>query len=418
VSVTAHCAPVVLPIEAEPIRDGCVVVDGDRITGVGTRAELADRHPEARVRRWPGVLLPGLVNAHTHLQYTDFADLAATGWPFPRWIRELTARRATLTEPMWRESTRRGVHALLSSGTTAAADIVTDPVALLPTARAGLAGISYLEVVGADAEGWSRQLRQRLVTELDAAPAGRAIGISPHTLYTLGTGVFQDCVAIARERRIRIHPHLSETTAEVEYVATGTGPLADLTLTFELAMELVAAGGSGRTPAAQLEHMGGLGPDVHVAHGVHLGPDDRELLRRQGTSVALCVRSNEILGAGAPPVAEYLAEDSPIGLGTDSLASSPSLDVLAEAVACRLVARDQGYDGNDLDQRLVEAVTLGGATAMGMVDIGRLRHGCRADLTVFDVPVGGNPYSALLDHGPGRCVVTVLGGRIVHRRAG
>jgi cytosine/adenosine deaminase-related metal-dependent hydrolase len=178
-------------------------------------------------------------------------------------------------------------------------------------------------------------------------------------------------------------------------------------------MELLH-GGSGRTPTAHLDALGGLGPDVHVAHGIHCDAADRALLRARGTAVALCVRSNALLRAGEPPIAAYLAEGSPISLGTDSLASSPSLDLLEEAAAAAALARRQGYDGSDLARRLVEAATTGGAAAMGRSDIGALRVGARADLAVFDVPPV-DPYAALLSHGAGRCVATVLGGRLVHR---
>jgi aminodeoxyfutalosine deaminase len=414
-ALTLHAAPVVVPVVAEPVRDGAVVAEGDRILAVGPRAELARRYPAARVRTWPGVLTPGLVNAHAHLQYTDFAELASAGLPFPQWIRELTTRRSAFTAGMWQASTRRGLHALLRTGTTAVADVVTDPCVLVPTERSGLRGISYLEVVAADDRRWAR-LRGAVLAQLDGAAGARQLGISPHTLYTLGTEVFRDCLDLARQRGLRVHTHLAETAAEVEYVLGGEGPLADWARLLELDFELLRDRGARLSPAYHLEAIGGLGPDVHVAHGVHCGEADRAVLRERGTAVALCVRSNAILAAGEPPVAAYLAEGSPLALGTDSLASSPSLDLLAEAAAVRDLARRQGYDGPDLDRRLVEAATVGGAAALGVADAGELRPGVPADLAVFDVPTDGDPYAALLGHGAGACVATVLGGRLVHRR--
>src|SRR5664279_3059153 len=161
--------------------------------------------------------------------------------------------------------------------------------------------------------------------------------------------------------------------------------------------------GSGRTPAAQLDALGGLGSDVFVAHGVHVDAADRALLRARGTTVVLCVRSNAVLQAGEPPVAAYLAEGNPLAVGTDSLASSPSLDLLAELQALHTVAR-----------RLIEAATIGGAQAMGLDDSGALRPGARADLAAFDIDVAGaanpefNPYAALVTTGAGRCLGTCL----------
>jgi cytosine/adenosine deaminase-related metal-dependent hydrolase len=411
--LTIHVAPVVLPIAAEPIRDGAVAVEGERIVAVGPRAAVQEAHPGARTREWRGILTPGLVNAHAHLEYSDFADLATSGLPFPDWIRVLTERRSDFTPAMWRESTRRGIHAMLSSGTTAAADIATGADALGPTARSGLAGITYIEVVGADDEGWERSARAKLEGELDGAPSGRRTGVSPHTLYTLSLGAFSGATEVARKRGLRLHPHLAETSEEAEFILAGTGRFADVAQRFGWEMELIRDGGSGGSPAKQLAALGALGSDVHVAHGVHCDKADRSLLREHGTYVALCPRSNKILGAGDAPIADYLGEGSPIALGTDSLASSPSLDLLDEARAARALAHSQGYDADDLDRRLVEAATQGGARAMGLEDVGVLTEGARADLAVFDAPEDQDPYQALIAHG--RCIGTVLAGTIVHR---
>jgi cytosine/adenosine deaminase-related metal-dependent hydrolase len=412
VSATLHAAPVVLPIGCAPIRDGAVLVEGDRVVAVGPRGSVPVGG--ARVREWPGVLTPGLVNAHAHLQYTDYADLATSGLPFAAWIRTLTERRREWTPARWQESARRGVHELLRTGTTAVADIVTD-VAVLPVlARSGLTGIAYVEVVGVESHRWA-DARADLARKVDGAPRGLRVGVSPHALYTIGTDVARGAAAFARERGLRLHPHLAETRDECEYVASGTGPFADFGRSMDLTFELLA-GGSGRTPVAEADALGLLGPDSHVAHGVHVSAADRALLRDRGTAVALCVRSNAVLGAGEAPVADYLAEGSPLAIGTDSRASNPSLDLVEEIAAVRELALAQGSPADGLARRLVEAATLGGAHALGLAGAGRIEPGARADLAVFDVPTEGDPYEALVAHGAGRCVATVAGGRLVHRR--
>ncbi|MEU8137227.1 amidohydrolase family protein [Streptodolium elevatio] len=415
--LTIHAAPVVLTMTGEPpLRDGAVVVDGDRIAAVAPASEAVDRFPDARVRRWRGVLTPGLVNAHAHLQYTDFGHLASSGLPFPEWLAALNRDRADYTEARWQESARRGVHLMLKSGTTAVADIVSNRPALTPVARSGIRGISYIEVI-ADSARWDAKRRARLLDVL-TSPADRTLGVSPHTPYTVGTDVFRECVAIARERGLRIHPHLAESAHEIEFVRDGTGPFALVNHAVGFTLELLD-GGSGLTPAAYLDSIDALGPDVHVAHGVHLDAADRAVLRERGTPVALCVRSNRILQAGEPPVADYLSEGSPLALGTDSLASSPSLDLWEEAAAVRELALRQGYTAADLDRRLVEAATVGGAAALGLGETGAgtLRPEIPADFAVFDVPTDEtDPHTALVIEGGGSCIGTVLAGRLVHRR--
>jgi cytosine/adenosine deaminase-related metal-dependent hydrolase len=430
--LTLHTAPLLLPMTADPIPDGALVVDKDRVVAVGPRAELADAHPEARVREWPGFITPGLVNSHAHTQYYDFGDLATSGLPFPEWLHQMVARRATFTDAMWQESTRRGLHAYLKSGTTAVADIVTEPVVLSAIARSGIRGVAYIEAVFADDASWAAGKRAELVAAVDGA-GGPVRGVSPHTPFTISTGVYEDCVVIAHERRRRLHPHIAETTQESEYVLTGSGPFAVNAKQFGLDFSDILDRGTGMTPVEWADARGALGADCHIAHGVHASESDRALLRERGTAVALCVRSNRILESGEAPVAAYLREGSPIGIGTDSAASSPSLDLLEEARALRAVARAQGYDADDLDRRLVEAATLGGAAALGLSEgadrVGRLEAGVRADFAVFSVNGSGeadrggeadragetdrDPFQRLIDHGA--CVATVLGGTIVHR---
>jgi cytosine/adenosine deaminase-related metal-dependent hydrolase len=421
---TLHSAPIVLPVSTDPIADGAVLVDGDRVQAVGPRAELLEAHPGVRERAWSGVLTPGLVNAHAHLQYTDFEDLNSLDQPFHVWIGRMIEKRATFTDAMWSESTRRGLHLMLRSGITSVADIVTDPAGVLPpTARSGIGGVSYIEIVFEDARSWSDSGRARLLERLASGPASRALGISPHTPYTVATAVFADCVAIARDKGLRLHPHVAEAPAESEYVLTGTGPFAESMTKAGKAMELIRDGGSGLSPVRYLEKLGVFGPDMHAAHCVHCDPADRDILRERGVYAALCARSNKILQSGRPPVADYLREDSPFGIGTDSLASSPSLDLLEEAAALRALAASQGYAEADLDRRIFEAATLGGAGAMGLTDIGRLEPGSRADLAVFALPdldsvTPGTACGALLDAasaGAHKCLGTILGGTIVHR---
>lgn len=292
--LTLHSADLVLPVRAEPIRAGAVLADGDRITAVGTAAELREAHPDARERAWgPAVLMPGLVNAHAHLQYTDFEELNSINEPFHVWLQLMASKRGTFTDAMWQESARRGLHMMLKTGTTSVADIVTEACVLQPTARSGIGGVSYLEILFQDAQSWSDGARDKLLGELDGAPAGRAVGVSPHTPYTVSSAVFADAVAIARERGLRSHPHIAESAAEVEYVAHGTGPFADFMISFDKSMELIRDGGSGLSVIGFLDRLGVLGPDVHGAHCVHCGDADRGIMRDRGVYAALCVRSEE-----------------------------------------------------------------------------------------------------------------------------
>jgi cytosine/adenosine deaminase-related metal-dependent hydrolase len=405
-TATVHAAPVVLTMTGPPLRDAAVLIENDRVIQVGPRAQMPHG---ARVRQWPGVLMPGLVNAHAHLEYgPPFAHLATSGLPFAEWMLQLGQIRKDFTDNDWQVAARGSAHQLLKSGTTAVADVVTRGPAITAAGSLGLQGISYAELAGVDADLWPAGL-QRLNRML--GNGSRQTGVSPHTLYTLSSQVFRDLTDLARSRGLRLHPHLAETADEAEWVLSGSGAFSTFVESFGFAFELTGVG-AGVSAVQHCADLGGLGPDVHVAHGVHVDAADRALLREHRTVVALCSRSNRVLGAGEAPVADYLNEGSPVAIGTDSLASSPDLDLLAEARATRDLARRQGLKRPD--EAIVRALTLGGAQALGM-DLGTITPGGRADLAAFDVPTE-SPYEDLLEHGAGRCVATVLGGRLVHRR--
>lgn len=406
-TITVLAASVVVPVVTPPVRDGAVAYDGARIVAVGPRREIERAHGAAG-SAYDGILTPGLVNAHTHLQLTAYADMATFGVPFAEWIAHFFARYRETTRDEWLASARAGVAECLAVGTTAVADVDTHGLAAQAAAESGLAGIRYQEVVGADDAKWPVTLAE-IAPRLDRPDAG----LSPHSLYTLSSATLRAVGELARTRGLRLHPHVAETLDETEFVRSGTGRAAAAAVRTGLDLDL-AGRGSRTSPVRRLDELGLLGADVHVAHGIHVDADDRALLRRRGTVVALCPRSNAILQAGEAPVAAYLSEGSPIAVGTDSRASNLDLDVWGDVAALHAIARRQGYADADLDRRLVEAATVGGARALGMADIGRIEPGARADLAVFAVPTGGDPYEALVAHGYGSCIATVLGGRIVY----
>lgn len=405
-------APVVLPVAGPPIRDGGVVVTDGRITAVGPIGEL----PGSDVIEFDGVLAPGLVNAHTHLCFSAYADHYGNGKEFFEWIQDFGRRNPSMSEQDWRDSTQSGIDASLRAGVTGLADVVTPPAALPVLAASGMAGAVFYEACFIDGPRWEQEREAfiKIVEDAHLAQSGAdpQIGVSPHTLYTLGETVGLDLGAIARDRGLRLHPHLAETLHEDAYVRSGSGPFADMNRKAAAQFELLTAA-CGASPAAEMDRWGLLGTDSHVAHGVHLDPVDRAMLRERGSHVALCPRSNARLEAGEPPVAAHRAERNPVAVGTDSLASSPDLDVAAELPVLREIAVRQGDDGAGLDEWLVRAATQGGALAMGRRDFGVLAPGARADLAVFDIDTSGDPYAAFVAEAAGSCTATVLAGRLI-----
>nr|WP_205864768.1 amidohydrolase family protein [Planctomonas sp. JC2975] len=411
----------VLPVTAPPILDGAIAVRDGRILHVGDRpwvlGALRERGEEFRETHADGILAPGLVNAHTHLQYTGMADVGQGRYRgFEDWARAFDALYEHPHD--WRADAVAGAGRLLASGVTAAADVVTDLEAAAVLHDTGLHGIAYWEVMSWEDQQWRDYGRDQVQAELDRIPTTPGSGLSPHAPYSLDTVPLHEIPDIVRERGLRLHIHLGESQFEGERIADDDGERHENwrfagVQSFRALREL----GFGTSATEFVDQLGVLGPDCHIAHGVYMTEQDRRLLRLRGTSVALCPRSNDVIGLEPPPVADYLAEGNAIAVGTDSLSSSPSLDLMADVAALHRLARAQGYRGDDLHARLLGAATLGGARALGL-DVGPRRLGqfgvgAVADLAFFDVPVTTVPDATaeLIEAGTGRCAATYVDGR-------
>lgn len=428
-SAQLHVGTWLLGAGPEPVRRGAVAVAQGRVLAAGPAERvLADlRRSGAAVEEigWEAVLVPGLVNAHTHLQYTCMEEVGrGTYRGFEDWGE---AFQRLYTQPHdWAAATADGLDRVVASGTTAVADVVTDPEALRLQQRARVHGVSYWEVMGWLERTWLERGREATTAHLTGDPSEDLaahphplLGLSPHAPYSLDTEVIRDVGRLASRLGVRRHMHLAESAWEAEYVAHGTGDLAERWRGWGYGdFHLLRAGGVRLRPVAYAESIGALGPDVHVAHGIYVDADDRAILRRTGTTVALCPRSNAVIGLDEPPVAAYLREGNGIAVGTDSLSSSPSLDLLGDVAALHRIARAQGYGDRDLPARLLHAATTGGAAAMGLDAgdhrLGVLEPGAVADLAAFDVggASGEDVLAALVTAGEGTCTGTVIAGEV------
>ncbi|SDL25582.1 amidohydrolase family protein [Microbacterium azadirachtae] len=419
--VTLYSAGQVFPVTAPPIAEGAVAVQNGRILHVGERAwvrrSLSDRGIVPHEVHWPGVLIPGLVNAHSHLQYTGMAEVGQGRYHgFEDWARAFDPVYERGRD--WAADAADGAARLIRTGTTAVADVVTDVDAASALHDARLHGITYWEVMSWTNADWARTGRRQVEDALDALPTPPGTGLSPHAPYSLDIEPLLEIPDIVRERGGRIHIHLGEAAFESEFAhdqahAWHTAGLASF-------QELRDAG-FGTSATEFVDQLGVLGPDCHIAHGVYMSARDRAILRERHTSVALCPRSNAVIGLEEPPIAAYLREGNPIAVGTDSLSSSPSLDLLADVAELARIARAQGYTDRDLHARLLNAATLGGAHAMG-IDVGPdrtgyLAVGALADLAFFDVEPGEDAVVELVEHGAGRAAATVIAGEVRHSTA-
>ena len=381
---------------------------------------------------WDGIITPGLINAHTHLQYTNMAEVGRGTYDrFRAWELGFNEVYEKLQETRpWKESSYQGARMMVEAGTTAAADIVTDPEAVGALTSQGMHGIAYWEVMGWHNDDWKTEGIAELISNLGHMHhAGLpSIGISPHAPYTLETEPFVDLPDIARQLDMRLHIHLSETPIEAgEHESTlTTYSAADWRDGQWDSYKQLKAAGKGASAIQFVDQLGSLGPDVHIAHGVWVDAEDRRILRQRGVGVALCPRSNRITVTGKDaPIRQYLEEGNLLAIGTDSLSSSPSLDVLDDAAMVYDLAREQGYTRDDLTHRIIRMITIGGAEEMGLHvgagRIGQINAGATADLAFFDIPVGTDSPQAIertledfVRHGAGTNRATIISGDIVY----
>lgn len=370
----------VVPVASAPLRDGVVAVEGGRVAWLGPSGEGPAGED---VDLGPGVLLPGFVNAHTHLELSHLAGAVGPA-PFVPWVRSLIAARAGETPESVRAAARMAMAAAAASGTAAVGDVSNALLHLEDLSQSRLRAVVFHELIGWDparAEEALRWSRERLA-EL-AELQGVEVRPAAHAPYSCSPRLLSLMAAAGGPAAI----HLAESAAETRFLADGGGELA--TFLAERGLGHVAFTGGARSPVGHAEACGILHPGLLIAHGVQTDAADHALLARRGVHVALCPRSNLALGNGLPPLPALLAAGVRLCLGTDSLASSPSLDLLAEAVELH-----RAFPAVD-PAILVRAATAGGAEALGLADHGRIGPGARA---AFAYVAAERPPSEPLAH--------------------
>jgi cytosine/adenosine deaminase-related metal-dependent hydrolase len=358
----------VVPVEGPPIRDGRVVVEGSTVAWVGAATDPGA--PPGPVRELgPGVLLPGLVNAHCHLELSHLRGAAPLGEGFVPWVEGVVEARARLDEEAIEARTRAAIASLEERGTVAVGDVSNRLAHLESLGGSALRAVVFLEVLAWDPERAAET--ERWVGErLAAVPSGCGVEVrvAAHAPHSVSPELLDRLVARGGIGAL----HLAESPEEARFLLSGDGPWADFLARRGLAHVPVRA--PGKSPVQYAEEVGLLHPGLIAAHGVQMDAADRDVLARRGVAVALCPRSNRNLGVGTADVPALRAAGVRLCLGTDSLASVESLDVLDDAV---LLARQ--FPALE-PAAVVRMATAGGAEALGLADLGTLAPGRTAAL--------------------------------------
>ncbi|HLM32845.1 MAG TPA: amidohydrolase family protein [Gaiellaceae bacterium] len=271
----------VLPIAGAPIERGAVAFEGGRVVAVGPASKLGEGERFA-----DSVIVPGLVNAHTHLEYAVYAGFG-DGQPFGPWLHTHIERKARIGAEEFLAIARLGAAECLGSGVTTIADASFSGAAAVAASELGLRGIVAIEVFGVEA-GRADGARRRIVELKPALDPRVRLGVSPHAPYSVSTDLYR----AAYELELPVVTHLAESQDEVDYLRDGSGPISVVS---EIAP-------SGLTPVRHLAVHDLLGPNLLAAHCVKVDQEEIALLAEHDVAVAHCPRSNSMLGCGFAPL--------------------------------------------------------------------------------------------------------------------
>lgn len=401
----------VLSAEGPAIERGALLIGEDgRIVAVGPdRLVPAPGHTPAE-DFGDGLLLPGLINVHTHLELTGLAG----GPPepdFAGWIRGLREAKAGRPPEAYLPAARRGLADCWAAGVTTVADTGDSGAVVEALAEAGASGIAFHEVFGPHPDRRDETLRdfQKQVERLGRFAGGRVrLGVSPHAPYSVSGPLYEAVAAWARAEGLPVAVHLAESPAERALLVSGAGAFADAWRARGIALPSPL----GRTPVEWLDDHGVLSERTLCIHVVQATAADVERLTRSEVAVAHCPLSNRAHGHGTAPLLAFLRARLRVGLGTDSVMSVGTLDLLAEARAARALA---GLDAAGA----LALCTLGGARALGLGgETGSLAPGKWGDAAVIrspGAPAGMAPEEQVLASGPRDVLATFVGGRDVYR---
>jgi len=367
----------VLPIVGPPLQDAWVSVVNGRVAAVGDgRAPAAG----ATVDLGDAVLLPGLVNAHTHIELSWMAGLVSPAASMDAWIRTLmSVRRAG---PAGGEAAAVGamttaVLGMRETGTVLAGDISNTLASVPVLQRAECDAAIFHEILGfhpLDPPAMVREATARL------NPLGAHAAVVAHAPYSTAPALFAEIAA----HHVGLAPlsvHVAESAEELQFLHTGGGPIRTMLETLGVWSGTWTVPRCG--PLEYLKRVGYLQPGTLLVHGVHLTVDELDRARDAGAVIVTCPRSNVWVGGGVPPVSRFFGAGVPVAIGTDSLASVGSLNMFDELAALRRLAPEVNA------ARLLDSATRVGAEALGFGDeYGSLGSGRRARFASVALPAG------------------------------
>ncbi|HWN09621.1 MAG TPA: amidohydrolase family protein [Pyrinomonadaceae bacterium] len=422
---TLYSADWLVPVSSSNVAGGAIAVEGEQIIALGERGALIRQFPDSMIREFgTAAIIPGLINAHSHLELTAMRGfLENEESDFFAWLKKLTmARLERMTEDDLHVASCWGACEAARAGVTCFADASDAAFESMKALRdVGLRGIVFQESFGPDpllaAENFSK-LKHKIEHLRELETSLVKCGVSPHAPYTVCAPQLELIAEFALSERLPVMMHAAETTMEASLLRDGSGPFAE-----GLRRRAIEWKAPGLSTIQYLKSHGILETRPLLAHCITVDEADIETMQEADSRVAHCPKSNAKLGHGVAPLTKFLEAGISVGLGSDSVASNNTCDLLEEARFALLTARSTARDAGQLSpSKLMQTATMGGAHALGLESkVGQLKEGFQADFavvalaSVHQIP-SYDPESTLIFASSGRDVVlTVVAGREVYR---
>ncbi len=418
----------VLPITSSPISRGAIAIESGRIAAVGPINEVQNIFPAAPVEDLgEAAILPGLINVHSHLELTVFRGCLEEPH-FQSWIAELVRLKAgVLSADDLIASAKLGCIEAIKAGITTIADTSDSDAALAALIESGQRGVIFQECFGTMPDQADESLGE-LKRKLDAhaerllkagsdAQSRIRMGISPHAPYSVSAKLFERTARLALDQKLDVAIHTAESEAEESLLRNGSGAFGD-----SLRRRDIEFNPPGCSTIKYFFRLGVLETAPLLIHCVKVDAEDIELMARRNARVAHCPKSNAKFGHGIAPLIEMQKAGIRIALGTDSVASNNTCDLIEEARFCSLIHRATRKDAAFCEaQEMLRLMTIYGARVLRMEnEIGSIEVGKHADLVSIDLANSHNtpyydPATAIVFSCSARDVMmTMVGGQVIY----
>jgi len=390
------------------IDNGAVVIGNGKIIFAGGFKDFDGQEGAKIIDLGNSAIIPGLINAHTHLELSRLKGCINYNGNFADWVKQIIEAKKKWEENEYRLSIREGIARSIEAGTTTIADITRNSYAFDELINSKLRKFVFYELIDFNPSTAEDTLEnfKKIISGIENTPL-LSIGMSPHAPYTVSRELYKRCSVVSGELDIKIATHLSESMDEIEFLTNGTGSLAGL---LESRGMLNSWKHPGVRPITYLSKMGVLNNSWLLIHCNYITVEEIADIKKSNSSVVFCPGSHKFFGHRGHPFRKYIDHGINVALGTDSLASNETLSILDEMKSLYEEYKDLK------PQSILHMGTIAGAIALGLEDkIGRVGPGFDADITVIKLPEerSGNIYDEIFSRGS-ECIFTVVSGSICY----